>query len=277
MWRSDPPAQYIFSLTSTQQARARSSEPYGTSLNNSVHIRSGLQDRGIHAKTGPTRRSWCTPSCDDPWDGTSRHIQGRQRPAGFPGSTGFPAPPNRDGLLRVTVTLQSCSLPHEVGSQGDCCSDAKTAHGVFSQLQSAPSPSWTTFQNRYRSILYEEDRYLLELVRYIHLNPLRAKVVGDPRELARYPYSGHSALLGNIERSWQDVGYVLRSFGKRISSARKRYLSFVEAGVAQGRRDDLVGGGLIRSLGGWAEVKGERGKPWIASRGTSVSWEETTL
>jgi putative transposase len=116
------------------------------------------------------------------------------------------------------------------------------------------------FQNRYKSILCEEDPYLLELVRYIHLNPVRAKIVGDLHELGHYPYSGHSALMGKSQRSWQDVGHVLRSFGKEVSVTRRRYLSYVEAGVGQGRRDDLMGGGLIRSLGGWAEVKWEKGK-----------------
>ncbi|MEW6664285.1 MAG: transposase [Thermodesulfobacteriota bacterium] len=116
------------------------------------------------------------------------------------------------------------------------------------------------FQNRYKSILCEEDPYLLELVRYIHLNPLRAKIVADLEELGRYPYSGHSALMGKSERSWQDIQYVLGSFGEKVSVARRRYLSYVEAGIGQGRRDDLVGGGLIRSLGGWAEVKGENNR-----------------
>jgi putative transposase len=114
------------------------------------------------------------------------------------------------------------------------------------------------FQNRYKSILCEEDPYLLELVRYIHLNPLRAKVVADLQELGHYPYSGHSALMGKTVRPWQDTAYVLGSFGKKVSIARSRYVSYVEAGVSRGRRDELVGGGWIRSLGGWAEVKGER-------------------
>ena len=48
------------------------------------------------------------------------------------------------------------------------------------------------FQNRYKSILCQEETYLLELVRYIHLNPLRAKIVISPTEFDKYPYSGHS-------------------------------------------------------------------------------------
>ena len=52
------------------------------------------------------------------------------------------------------------------------------------------------FQNRYKSVICEEDPYLLELIRYIHLNPLRAGLVNDLKELDKYAWSGHSAILG---------------------------------------------------------------------------------
>ena len=111
------------------------------------------------------------------------------------------------------------------------------------------------FQNRYKSVICQEDDYLLELVRYIHLNPLRAKLVGDLKELDRYAYCGHGALLGHQKREWQDVDYILGLFGQRVGEARKRYESHVEKGIALGRRPELTGGGLIRSLGGWDEIK----------------------
>lgn len=111
------------------------------------------------------------------------------------------------------------------------------------------------FQNRYKSIICQEDAYLLELVRYIHLNPLRAKVVVDLKELDRYSYCGHGALIGKEKREWQEVEYVLGFFGKRIGEARKGYISYIKKGIDLGRRPELVGGGLIRSLGGWDEVK----------------------
>jgi hypothetical protein len=110
------------------------------------------------------------------------------------------------------------------------------------------------FQNRYKSILCQEDAYLLELVRYIHLNPLRAGIVSDIKKLNRYRYSGHAPLMGNRPNDWQDTGYVLGHFGKGLSGARKKYAEFVEDGIAQGKREDLTGGGLIRSAGGWKEV-----------------------
>jgi len=114
------------------------------------------------------------------------------------------------------------------------------------------------FQNRYKSILCQEDAYLLELVRYIHLNPLRAKLVADMKALGKSPYSGHGVLLGNGVAEWQDTTYVLRLFGERVSVARRCYREFVQKGIAAGRRRELAGGGLIRSLGGWSAAKALR-------------------
>jgi REP element-mobilizing transposase RayT len=111
------------------------------------------------------------------------------------------------------------------------------------------------FQNRYKSIICQEDAYFKELVRYIHLNPVRAKVVANLGELKKYPYSGHSALMGKQKRIWQETDYVLSVFGKTPAAARRSYAAYVKAGYGQGRRYELTGGGLIRSLGGWAATK----------------------
>ncbi len=115
------------------------------------------------------------------------------------------------------------------------------------------------FQNRYKSIVCQEENYLRELVRYIHLNPLRAGLVQDTEQLNRYPWSGHSALLGWVKREWQDIGYVMSFFGNE-RQARRNYLTYMVEGIEQGRRADLVGGGLLRSLGGWSEVLALRTK-----------------
>lgn len=111
------------------------------------------------------------------------------------------------------------------------------------------------FQNRYKSILCEEDIYLQELVRYIHLNPLRAGIVHDLRELGSYAYSGHSVLMGKKKRSWQDRDYVLRYFAGTEREAKRGYVSYISEGVKEGRRPELVGGGLLRSVGGWKGLK----------------------
>jgi hypothetical protein len=95
----------------------------------------------------------------------------------------------------------------------------------------------------------------LELVRYIHLNALRAKLVQNLGALDRYSFAGHSFILGKKKNSWQDTGYVLSHFADKANLARKRYRDYVKEGIGQGRRPELVGGGLIRSLGGWSKVK----------------------
>jgi len=110
------------------------------------------------------------------------------------------------------------------------------------------------FQNRYKSIVVEAEPYLLELVRYLHLNPLRAGTVTTLPALARYPWTGHSALLGIVPRPWQATRTILDHFGPSQRHARTAYQAFVAAGRAQGRRPELQGGGLVRSLGGWAAV-----------------------
>ena len=111
------------------------------------------------------------------------------------------------------------------------------------------------FQNRYKSILCQEDPYFLELVRYIHLNPLRAAIVTTLKTLDAYPYSGHSVLMARRKNDWQNVDTVLVHFGRKPSTARKQYRAFVKNGIELGKRSDLVGGGLIRSAGGWHAIK----------------------
>jgi putative transposase len=103
------------------------------------------------------------------------------------------------------------------------------------------------FQNRYKSIICEEDVYLLELIRYIHLNPLRAKIISDMASLEVYSWCGHSVLLGKRELPGQVVDDVLILFGENLPTARLQYRQFVADGVAQGQKPELIGGGLRRS------------------------------
>jgi len=107
------------------------------------------------------------------------------------------------------------------------------------------------FQNRYKSILCQEEPYLKELVRYIHLNPLRAGLVADIGDLDTYPWCGHGVLMNKSEQPWQNIDYILGLFSDETREARKRYREFVENGVCLGKRPDLMGGGLLRSSGGW--------------------------
>jgi putative transposase len=127
------------------------------------------------------------------------------------------------------------------------------------------------FQNRYKSILCEDDPYLLELTRYIHLNPIRAGVVKDVKELKRYEWCGHSVIMGIVKRQWQDRDTILAYFGKMRKRAIEKYEHFVGEGVKGGGRPALVGGGLIRSLGGWSHVLSLR------RAGSKVFWDERIL
>ena len=114
------------------------------------------------------------------------------------------------------------------------------------------------FQNRYKSILCQEDPYFMQLVRYIHLNPLRALRVTTMNQLDRHRYCGHSAVMGKAKNDWQDTETVLSFFGKRVSSARRHYREYIEKGIALGKQPQLTGGGLIRSAGGWQAFKSIR-------------------
>src|SRR4030043_586400 len=78
------------------------------------------------------------------------------------------------------------------------------------------------FQNRYKSIICEEDSYLLELVRYIHLNCIRAGLVRGIGELDQYRWSGHSVLMGYEQRDWQAEEGGLSQFGGRKKDAKER-------------------------------------------------------
>jgi hypothetical protein len=127
------------------------------------------------------------------------------------------------------------------------------------------------FQNRYKSILCQEDTYLLELVRYIHLNPLRAKLVRDMTAPDKYSFSGHRVIMGGHINDWQDTDAVLHLFGEKVYDARIQYRAYVEKGIAIGRREDLIGGGLIRSHGGWANVKAMRARKSLR-RPMNASW-----
>jgi len=68
----------------------------------------------------------------------------------------------------------------------------------------------------------------------------------------------HGVLLGRIDHIWQDAEYILKRFGASVKAARRSYVAFVSKGISEGRRPDLVGGGLLRSVGGWSALKAIR-------------------
>ncbi len=89
------------------------------------------------------------------------------------------------------------------------------------------------FQGRYKAILCDKDEYLLELVRYIHLNPVRAGVVGDPE---KYLWTGHLGYMGKGSVDLLDQDLVLSQLGKSKNLARRRYRQLVLDGLPMGHQ-----------------------------------------
>lgn len=89
------------------------------------------------------------------------------------------------------------------------------------------------FQGRYKALLLDADAYLLELVRYVHLNPVRAGMVKFPEE---YPWSGHHAYLGSETLPWLTTEWVLSLLGRDTDSAQKAYRRFVDEGIGEEKR-----------------------------------------
>ena len=84
------------------------------------------------------------------------------------------------------------------------------------------------FERRYHALLVDADSYLLELIRYIHLNPVRAGLVADPIE---HPWSSHRNYLGTAVEPWVTTGFALTLFGRRTDEARSAYLRFIREGM----------------------------------------------
>ena len=105
------------------------------------------------------------------------------------------------------------------------------------------------FQNRYKGIICQDEPYFLELIRYIHLNPIRAGLCTSAVSLNSYPFSGHSYIMGNQKSEWFKPDLVLSHFAPTKKKAMRAYLEFLIDGLSMGKRPDLTGGGLKRSLG----------------------------
>ncbi|MGK0182671.1 MAG: putative transposase [Halioglobus sp.] len=84
------------------------------------------------------------------------------------------------------------------------------------------------FQGRFKSILVDDTQYLYELIRYVHLNPVRAKLVQKPED---YYWSGHHTYLGKEPFQWVSTSRVLKKFGTTTNGARKGYCDFIYRGI----------------------------------------------
>ena len=95
------------------------------------------------------------------------------------------------------------------------------------------------FQGRYKALLIDENSYLLELVRYIHLNPCRAGMV---ETLHEYPWSSHHGYAGENNTPWLTTDWVLLQFGSNEADAKRQYVEYVRAGSAEGHRKEFHSG-----------------------------------
>jgi len=80
------------------------------------------------------------------------------------------------------------------------------------------------FERRYHAVLVDADSYLTTLIRYIHLNPVRGGLVGDPAE---YPWSSHRVYLGICQRDWVTTGFAFRILGNQPKNAAARYRELI--------------------------------------------------
>ncbi|AMN47531.1 hypothetical protein ACG33_10560 [Steroidobacter denitrificans] len=92
------------------------------------------------------------------------------------------------------------------------------------------------FEKRYHSVLVDADEYLLELLRYIHLNPVRAHMVASPDD---YPWSSHHVYAGKREESWVTTDFVLSRFHWQRSQAMHAYRQFIYSHIGQSTTSPL--------------------------------------
>ncbi len=93
------------------------------------------------------------------------------------------------------------------------------------------------FQGRYKAILCDRDNYLLSLVKYIHLNPVRARLIKTPEE---YPWSSHRIYLKPVRKGIVDEEQVLRMFSEDKGKAQRLCRAYIEDGIAV-KKEDIYG------------------------------------
>ncbi|MGH8679554.1 MAG: transposase [Burkholderiales bacterium] len=116
------------------------------------------------------------------------------------------------------------------------------------------------FQGRFKGILLERDSYLLELCRYVVLNPVRAKMVKHP---GKHPWSSYRASAGTHTRpAFLSVDWILSQFAKTPSAARRRYIEFVAAGIGLPSPWESLKGQCLLGAASFVDAL----KPYLAHR-----------
>jgi putative transposase len=96
------------------------------------------------------------------------------------------------------------------------------------------------FSDRYKSIATQDQLYLEQLIRYIHLNPIRAGICKTIHQLDYYPWSGHRVIMGNDKNDFQEIQQVLKRFGKTPGLALKKYHVFISDEPKIPGSDDFI-------------------------------------
>ena len=91
------------------------------------------------------------------------------------------------------------------------------------------------FQDRFKSLVTQDQGYIEELVRYIHLNPIRAGICRSIAELDLYPWSGHAVLVGRSNRPFQDTRTVLNLFSRDSKRAIREYRDYLGKGIGESK------------------------------------------
>ena len=134
--------------------------------------------------------------------------------------------------VRPSATLPARQFRHILieTPEANLAQGMRQLNGVYTQrFNRAHSRVGHVFQGRYKAILVERDSYLLELARYVVLNPLRARMV---KRLENWPWSSYPAACGQAPApEWLQTDWILAQFGRAHASAIRRYVEFVHEGA----------------------------------------------
>jgi len=115
-------------------------------------------------------------------------------------------------------------------AEGNLSKGMRHLNGVYTQyFNRQHNRVGHVFQGRFKAILVEKEAYLLELSRYVVLNPIRARMIKD---MDQWEWSSYRAFIGKAAASdWLETDWLLSHFGRQRKRARERYIDFVRAGI----------------------------------------------
>jgi hypothetical protein len=108
----------------------------------------------------------------------------------------------------------------------------RTLNGIYAQYyRKSIGNRGYVFQDRYKSIVTQDQNYIEELIRYVHLNPLRAGICSNMEELDNYKWCGHSSVMGTRTFKHQNTTDILKKFSNNKADAVIKYRNFIQSGI----------------------------------------------